>query len=143
MTNGFLSAAQARHVLATLRHVDDLIDRVMRPLADTGTGTLAAVRNDFSPEQAAALRTAVAAVRDELDASVRTLHLPASAQPVSAHWAAATAVRLAVISLAELDHRHLANYGEVTAEAVVEVRNVRERLEEKLEAMRAALEIRS
>ncbi|MGH8226267.1 MAG: hypothetical protein ACRER1_08975 [Gammaproteobacteria bacterium] len=135
-----LSAAQARHVLATFRHVEELLERALRPLAETDAGSLAAAHNDFSAAQAAALREAIAAVRVELDAGVAVLDLPNSSQPVSARWAAATATRLALIALAELDARHLAAYGEVTAEAASRVAQVRERLEEKLETLRRILD---
>jgi hypothetical protein len=86
------------------------------------------------------LREAVAAVRVELDAGGQALDLSASGRPVSARWVAATAVRLALIALAELDARHLSAYGEVTAEAAEAVACVRERLEGKLEALRYILD---
>lgn len=140
MATNLLTAAQARHVFATLRHVDDLLVRALRPLNGPDAGMLAAVHNDFSAEQAAALRTAIAAVRTELDADVQALQLPASTQPVSARWAASTAVRLALIALAELDGKHLSHYGSVSDAAAEQIQHIRRRLEARLEAVRTALE---
>lgn len=141
MAAGRLSPAQARHVLATFRHVEELLERALRPLGEEAeTGSLASVRNDFPPARIAALREAAAAVRAELEAGVKALDLPASGRAVSARWAAATAVRLALIALAELDGRRLAAYGEVSKEAAGEIAQVRERLEERLEALRRTLE---
>lgn len=136
-----LSGAQARHVLATFRHVDALLARALGPLDHAaGEDSLAAVHNDFSAAQAAALREAVAAVRAELDAGMRSLDLPVSSEPASAHWVAATAVRLALIALAELDAHHLSAYGAVNEATVEQVARVRARLEARLEAMRRLLD---
>lgn len=127
-------------MFATLRHVDDLFDRALRPLAGTDIGALASIRNDFSPAQAKDLRAAIAAVRSELDAGVQALDLPASAHPVSAHWAASTAGRLALIALAELDGKHLSHYGAVNDTVAEQIQHIRTRLEIRLEAVRTALE---
>lgn len=140
MATNLLTVAQARHVFATLRHVDELLDRALRPLSGTGSRGFAAIHNDFSAGQVEALHTAIRAVRVELDVGVQTLHLPASAQPVSAKWTASTAVRLALITLAELDGKHLSNYGAVNDTAAEQIQHIRSRLETRLEAVRAALE---
>ncbi len=135
-----LNAAQARHVLATFRHVEELLERALRPLTETDAGSPTVTHNDFSAVQAAALREAIAAVRAELDAGVHTLDFPMPSQSVSERWAAVTATRLALIALAELDMRHLAAYGEVTEEAAAPVVRVRKRLEEKLETLQGILD---
>ncbi|MGH8162504.1 MAG: hypothetical protein ACRESR_10295 [Gammaproteobacteria bacterium] len=132
-----LSTAQARHVLATFRHVDALLERVLAPLArDAAEDSLTAVHNDFSTEEVAALREAVDAIRAELEAGVCALDLPTSVEPASARWAAATAARLALITLAELDAHHLSAYGAVSDAAVEQIVRVRVRLDENLEALR-------
>jgi hypothetical protein len=136
-----LSAAQARHVLATFRHVDELLARAQSPLdRKGGESSLAAVCNDFTPQDAAALREAIAAVRTELQAGAHTLELPATGEPISARWAAATSTRLALIALAELDAKHLSAYGVVNDAAVERVAEARAGLEEKLEALRRLLD---
>lgn len=135
-----LSAAQARHVLATFRHVEELLDRVLRALTEEDSKALAPARNDFSAAQAETLREAVEAVRSELATGEEVLGLSRSNRPVSARWTAATTVRLALIALAELDARHLAAYGEVTEEIAAPVVRVRAHLEEKLERLRRILD---
>ena len=135
-----LTAAQARHVLATLRHVNELIDRALRPLAGADAGPLNAIHNDFSDAQSAALHETATALRHEIEANVRALRLPASSQPVSASWSMATAVRLALIALADMDAKHLSHYGEVADDAAKQLDRIRSNLEQKLDAVRAALD---
>lgn len=133
-----MNAAQARHVAATLHHVEELLDRAQRPLS--GTAASADPTRDLPREQATAIAFAIANVRSELHAAVKTLDLPASARGPSARWATATGLRLALIALAELDRKHLSHYGDIDADTAERIRRVRERLEEKLEAVRRALE---
>lgn len=132
-----MNAAQARHVAATLHHVEELLDRAQRPL--NGAAAAAGPMNDVSREQATAIAFAIADVRSELHAGAKTLDLPASGRGPSVRWATATALRLALIALAELDRKHLSHYGDIDPDTAERVRRVRERLEEKLEALRRAL----
>ncbi|HEX5313862.1 MAG TPA: hypothetical protein VFX38_03010 [Gammaproteobacteria bacterium] len=136
-----LNSAQARHVLATFRHVDALLDRVTAQFQPRNDGdSTAAIRNDVSAAQAAALCEAVAGVRAELEKGAEALDLPATAPAVSARWVAATSARLALIALAELDARQLAAYGAITGESAARVARVRERLEERISALIGAVD---
>lgn len=140
-----MNAAQARHVAATLHHVEELLDRAQRPL-DGADGALAATAGPgtgVSAEQASTIASAIAGVRSEIRAGVETLELPAASPGPSARWQAATALRLALIALAELDIRHLSHYGDLDPDAAERIRRVRERLEEKLESVGRALEDRA
>ncbi|GEM_PF-7019683 len=126
-----LNEAQARHVLATFRHIDDLMMRALRPLAVTGD-MLTGERGDFDPEEAREFTAAIDELHRRMELAAAALGLKSEIQPVTGHWAAKAALRLAGIALSELEPKRMQAYGEIRAEAA-------QKLKQQIELLQQAL----
>jgi hypothetical protein len=134
MPTGPFNDAQVRHVVATLRHIDEILAHAMQPA--TGTRAPARESRAIPPETDAA----VAAMREDLHDALETW---APGEPDTSgqlRWALQTALRLAQIALAELDEKHLVHYGQVDPSGLGLLSETRERLGNGLENIRATLE---
>lgn len=125
--------AQIRHIVATLHHIDDLLARAVQIDASSSS---AQTPNAIPSET----HTALSELREELRSALETWAPSESMSPSQLRWALQTALRLAQISLEELDERHLGHYGPVNPSGLGQLDETRERLGSKLEKTRAALE---
>lgn len=127
-----LNEAQARHVLATFRHVDDLMTRALRPLTATPGGMLTGEHGDFDPAEAREFTAAIDELHRQMELAATVLGLKIEAQPVTGHWAAKAALRLAGIALSELEPKRMRAYGEIRPGAA-------EELEQQINLLQRAL----
>ncbi|HYW77334.1 MAG TPA: hypothetical protein VFA48_12060 [Gammaproteobacteria bacterium] len=127
--------AQTRHIVATLRHVDALLTHAMQA-GSAGIGTPEGMLQAIPAET----QTALSEMRKELHSALRIWAPGESAQPDQARWALQTALRLALISIGELDARHLGHYGRVDPAGLDQLAETSERLEKALENIRMTLE---
>ena len=126
--------SQVRHIVATLRHIDELLTHAMQ--MDTGIRSSPQIPHAITPET----DTAVSEMREELQTALETWVPGELASPNQLRWALRTALRLAQISVAELDAKHLGHYGRVDPSGLNQLAETRMRLEVCLEKIRAALE---
>lgn len=134
MTSAAFNNAQIRHIVATLRHIDELLVRAMQ--ADTDIRSSAQTYPAIPPETDMAL----SGMREELYAALEAWAPGESASPGQLRWALQTALRLALIALEELDAKHLGHYGRVDPAGMGQLAETRKRLENRLEEIRATLE---
>ena len=134
MSTAPFNEAQIRHIAATLRHIDKLLTHAMH--TDKGLGSSAQIPNAISPATYAAL----SGMREELHSALESWAPGESAAPNQLRWALQTALRLAQISLAELDAKHLGHYGRVDPSGLDQLAGTRTRLENGLEKIREALD---
>lgn len=126
--------AQIRHIVATLRHIDQLLVHAVQ--TGTGTGSPPGLPGALPAET----ETALSGMREELHSVLRTWAPEDSPYPDRARWALQTALRLALISIGELDAKHLEHYGRVDRAALDRLERASDRLKDGLENIRATLE---
>ena len=126
--------AQIRHIVATLRHIDQLMVHAVQ------TGTEAGSSSRLPGALPAETETALSGMREELHSALRIWAPEDSLHPDQAHWALQTALRLALISIGELDAKHLEHYGRVDPAALDRLERTSDRLKAELENIRASLE---
>lgn len=105
-----LNRAQALHVLATFRYVDELLASIQR-VARADLSPFAAERLDVTVEEARSLDASVAAVRSRMLAALDRLGVPRPEPKISARWSVHMTYRFMETSLSELDAAHLRAYG--------------------------------
>jgi GTP-binding protein EngB required for normal cell division len=111
-----LNTSQARHVVVTFAHVDELLQAVEK-LARADLSPFAHERPDVSEDEARLLLSFVALARQRMLGVLDRLGIPRPEPTVSARWGVETMLRVADISLSELNATGLAGYGAVDAEA--------------------------
>jgi len=126
--------AQIRHIVATLQHIDQLLVHAMK--TGTGAGSSSGVPRALPAET----KTALSGMREELHSALRTWAPEDSMHSNQARWALQTALRLALISIGELDAKHLGHYGRVDPAALDQLVQTSDRLKEGLENIRTTLE---
>ena len=134
MSDGPLNDAQVRHIVATLRHIDELLAHAMH--FDSGIRSTTETQHAIPPETEAAL----SAMRKELHAALETWAPGDTASAGQLRWALQTALRLAQIAVTELDATHLGHYGAVNPASLGRLDETRARLEAALDRVGETLE---
>lgn len=112
----FLNEAQARHLLATMAHVDDLL-RQVDAMCDGAVSPFAREYPDIDADQARLLRSFTAAARRRMLEACDRLGVPRPEPRVSARWSAQTALAFAGIAFAELSPSSMRGYGALPPDA--------------------------
>lgn len=126
------NAAQTRHVVSTLHHIDDLLGRALQAAE--------AQRRNSADSLASDTQAAVADLRHELHSALKIWAPTGEPQSANVRWALQTSLRLARVALVELDEPHLSRYGIVAPARAAQVSKTRDRLENALEHVSATLE---
>jgi GTP-binding protein EngB required for normal cell division len=115
-----LNANQVRHVLATFRHVDTLLQRAERLLV-SNPSPFASERIDLAPVEAGLLQSHTELVRARMVDALDRLSIARPPQTQSARWSVETTLRLAEIALSELGRDSLRGSGAVDEVAADEL----------------------
>lgn len=115
-----LNANQTRHVLATFRYVDSLLEHAGR-LTVPSESAFAKERADVSEEEARVLHAYAEEVRQQMLAALNELGIVLPPRSESARWAVETNLRMADISLSELGRNSLRKGGSVDDETAMQL----------------------
>ncbi|MDI3259032.1 MAG: hypothetical protein QJR02_04980 [Sinobacteraceae bacterium] len=107
-----LNEAQARALLMTLRHVDELLAEIAAIARDEDEdNALPRYRRELTPAQARVVLAQVAGMRERLHAALRTLGIAPPPPDIPARRAIEVRLIAAQIALRETGPDHLRGYG--------------------------------
>ncbi len=113
-TNGdcFVNDNHQRHLLVTLRHMDNLLSEAERVLTSAGSASpLAEYTQDSTPVQRKVIHDYIQRVRTAMARAMADLNLPRPAPVCGALWAARGHVTFASIAVAEMEPKRMCGYG--------------------------------
>jgi hypothetical protein len=135
---GELNEAQARHLVTTFKHVDEVLSGALDVIRRRDSPFASCVQ-DLHPVQ---LQVLEGHVRDMRAAMARRLEQEGTSVPspsIDASWACRTAIVSARIVVEELRARYLKGYGEVPEGAAMTLDEIVSELLEQLALMEAGL----
>jgi glycerol-3-phosphate O-acyltransferase len=136
-----LNEAQARAVLMTLRHIDELLAEIAAIARDEDENSaLPRYRRELTAGQARATLAQVAALRRRLHATLRRLGIAPPAPDIPARRAIEVRLIAAHIALRETDAEHLRDYGALSPAAVPALQAAWDDLRRGLDELRTRLE---
>lgn len=129
-----------RRLLATFRHVDELLAEVLDVLDTSGQGSLfARYIGDASPIQRKVVSDYAARIRATMRAVLEAWKIDLPRPDVSAVWASRTALRCAQIAVDELAPEHMRGYGAITEDAAKDLNGLVSQLLDLLNEMESYL----
>ena len=133
-----LNQNHRRVLLATLRHVDDLLAQVEAAAADTRSPFSQTIQ-DLSPPERRVVVEHVATIRARMADGLRALGIPPPRAGVNASWAIRTSLALAGVALADAAPSRLQGYGPLDDAAATEVDAIEADLDRSLQRLEAWL----
>lgn len=129
-----LNEHHVRHIVTTLRYVDELLGKAEHIMAVAGSPSpFQQYVNDSTPLQRKVVHDYVVRLREMMSRSLEELHIPRPAPVTGALWAARNAVAFANIALSEMESKRMAGYGKLS-------NTVAQRIDAIVAELRAAVE---
>ena len=111
-----MNESHRRHLLATLRHVDQLLTQAERVLVSADSASPFASHAPLDPPlQPKVIQDYLRRVRESLRRALEDLHLPRAVPASSTVWTARSHIAQATVGVGELTAEHLSGYGELDA----------------------------
>jgi GTP-binding protein EngB required for normal cell division len=139
VTDARLDGATARHVHATLAHVDHLLANALRHTGIVVAGSFDQEYDDFTADEVFLLSETVGEIRSALIGLLDRLGVAREAPSIPARWAAQTDWQLAEVALSELAQGDTKAWGGADPNLEETLRKEALRLRERLAQARALL----
>jgi GTP-binding protein EngB required for normal cell division len=139
VTSAQLDGAAARHVRATLAHVDHLLANALRHTGIVIAGSFDPEYDDFTADEVFLLSETVGEIRSALTGLLDRLGVAREVPSIPARWAAQTDWQLAEVALSELAQGDIKAWGGADPNLEETLRKEALRLRERLAQARALL----